>query len=571
MSSARRVRYVQFAVGLLFVTAVVLRLNSPNGQQSTIEHLSRNPSNSSQELIIHAPEILQWERLLQYNRSDLLAASISEDILLTLERDVQRLLVMREMAPQRFKRIYPHDYTQRRFTEKVGLAAFAGAMTAGGVADRFMSLGRIYKVSRMLASTGVGYGKFIEWLTTYVINMKEATRKMVMNGGDSGSLCWKDVTLGTVYDAYHSAFLAHNTYLNVAPTIIEMTPMRTSGCGASNEISHALLPGDICSQPKQLNQPNRRRRKILTDGSHACVECSVNGRTGWINASSVVPYGWYKFSESSGSAGASVPIYKEFGSKHPSTDLLYFGEAFTIVERRHKAFRLGDGRGWIRLTQKLSASLKGPLIQDEARSERKRQITRLMKPKPRHTSSIPRGISEVSQKYNSPPSVVGRFVVKTGFFVGGFFTQGALWIPATLFGMGDAAFGMGLTMATQGRALDKVSFLMIALARLENRVFSKRSNALPCDMVTQLCPQGKVCWRHGIFHRVARSRTSQSREGFCIRPPWPVLPDFSPCVVDLDCASSYCKFKEYDEKVAGSRFGRKILIDALRGYCAPTF
>eukprot|EP00928_Gymnodinium_smaydae_P060150 TRINITY_DN4370_c0_g3_i1.p1 TRINITY_DN4370_c0_g3~~TRINITY_DN4370_c0_g3_i1.p1 ORF type:complete len:582 (+),score=64.50 TRINITY_DN4370_c0_g3_i1:47-1792(+) len=558
---AKRTQHLKCAAGLLIVMAGVLLLHSPLGHQRTAEHLSRKPGSSSQEFQIRAPEILQRERLLQYNRSDLLAASISEDILLTLERDVQRLLVMREMAPKRFKRILPHDYTQRKFTERVSTMATAGILAAGGVPQKVLSLDGIFKISRLSGLAVVNNEKFIEWLATYKANMQEATKKMVRNGADAGAVSFKDVTLGTIHEAYYDAFLAHNTYSNVAPTIIEATPMRTGGCGASNKISQVLVPGDICALPKQLTQG------ILYDDSQACIECSVNGKTGWINGSHVVPYGWYKFERSFGSLGASVPIYKELESNSTSTDLP-FGEAFTIVERRRNAVRLGDGRGWIRLTPELSASLKGPLIEDETKSERQRQISRVMEPKPRHTSSIPRAVTDATQRYNTPGSVIFRTWTKNAFVVGGFLGIGAMFVPAVIFGVGDAVLGIALTKASKGRALDKVSFLMIALARLEDRVFNQRSNAA-CDTVSTPCPQGEVCWRHGIFHRVAGNRSSQSSGGFCIRTPWPLLPDNSPCAVDLDCASSHCKFKNYSEDDAGSLFGSKVLIDALRGYCAP--
>eukprot|EP00928_Gymnodinium_smaydae_P085777 TRINITY_DN6939_c0_g1_i1.p1 TRINITY_DN6939_c0_g1~~TRINITY_DN6939_c0_g1_i1.p1 ORF type:complete len:283 (-),score=17.74 TRINITY_DN6939_c0_g1_i1:645-1493(-) len=269
-------------------------------------------------------------------------------------------------------------------------------------------------MSRMVASTGLLYGKFTDWLATYVNNMREATRQMVRNGGDARSRYWKDVSLGTVHEAFYRAFLAQNTYRNVAPTIIEVTPLRSGGCEPSNALLRRLFPGEICSRPRG------RQHDQLSDGSQGCIEVAVDGEVGWINRSSVVPYGWYRFMPlPSGGLNGSVPIYKGFESEAPSDDFLRFGEAFTIVERRGNARRLGDGRGWIRLTRNLTGALRGTLGPDQAISERAREIEELMSSEPRQTSNITRSVSAVSQRYNSAASVVGRLAVKTGFFVGG--------------------------------------------------------------------------------------------------------------------------------------------------------
>lgn len=460
-----------------------------------------------------------------------------------VQRDLVRLRHIRYLDKAEYNSLFPTNFGRDK-NIKTMLGAAAGLFTS---VDASIQLPKIWHLLGLTAAHVVNAVSVADAIDEYVEELRRHDEGLLKRGAHMGTEYWNDVLIGEIASVYERVLFAKENHRLGAPTVLfpakltdtssgkvaddvfpqpsfpkpvpthdELRDGPKSACDRGDVVGD-LAPGDMVEIMRKTDVKGERTGCLRVRRTYPTQQI------GWVQADAIGHIGWYR-------AVAWISIYDSDG--WTTGDELEPDDMITVVRkvavRGGVKWMLGDGRGWV----KDVGSLRGPLPKCEYRV-----CSDGIPVSNAHPGTAAGAAAlQAGNMYSSTPSVIGRMLLKGGLFVGGFFTGGVTWTALTITSIAEAAADVAAASTAQLKEA-RIAFVVGAVARLE----AEAAKAPECDIVEKApCPTGQICMRMGAF---GGQLGSSQRTGKCMLVARPVLPVYSYCNVDQDCASSYCHFR----------------------------
>jgi len=460
-------------------------------------------------------------RLTSYHATELEAAENEDELMLLIQRDLQRILRLRDVDPHAFKSLFPLDFSTQATVKTTVKNTLSMAVTTVGLFDLqgYLAIARAASGYTFYGITGAMSAG------DYVKSLGSQNKQLAALGGPVKTDYWADVPLGQLFEAYYKVRLAQRSYLSSVPVLTEDAELGRSGCDG----------------PFGQGLPKGTLLKVLKAGT-ACTKVSVRAdqsQEGFVPTKSTARRTWYI------NRGTFLPILDNRDQNIQTGEFVLAGDAFTVIDKvaevGRELWKLGDGRGFIEVSAKLLPSLEGPLLQsklDELESAVHQTLN-----KEATGTVFDKVLGDTADFLDSKAALIGRTCLHGGLALATLFT-GTLLAPVQgAVSIADTAVTMGVELGTAATVMEKVAFLLAGLARFEVRLFHKAGGYASCDLREESpCgdpAEGRVCLRSGVFQKVG---LDESRvRGACVKAVRPLLPLQAGCTVDTDCASGFCR------------------------------
>mmetsp|Transcript_62612 Transcript_62612/g.189007 ORF Transcript_62612/g.189007 Transcript_62612/m.189007 type:complete len:545 (+) Transcript_62612:50-1684(+) len=460
-------------------------------------------------------------RLTSYHATELEAAENEDELMLLIQRDLQRILRLRDVDPHAFKSLFPLDFSTQATVKTTVKNTLSMAVTTVGLFDLqgYLAIARAASGYTFYGITGAMSAG------DYVKSLGSQNKQLAALGGPVKTDYWADVPLGQLFEAYYKVRLAQRSYLSSVPVLTEDAELGRSGCDG----------------PFGQGLPKGTLLKVLKAGT-ACTKVSVKAdqnQLGFVPTKSTATRAWYI------NKGTFLPILDNRDANIQTGEFVLEGDTFTVIDKTTGAggelWKLGDGRGLIEVNTQLLSSLEGPLTQEKL-DELEGVVQQTLNPEATGTEND-KVLGDTSEFLDSQAMLIGRVCLHGGLALGTIFSGGLLAPVQAAFSVADAATTMGVELGKSATVMEKVAFLMAGLARFEMKLFSKDGGYTTCDLRKENpCGDPKnaqVCLRSGVFQRVGHDESRA--HGVCVKAVRPLLPLQAGCVVDTDCASGFCK------------------------------
>lgn len=467
------------------------------------------------------PGALKHTRLTSYHATELAAAEGEDELMLLVQRDLQRVLRLRDVDPHAFKSVFPLDFSTRATIKNTVTNGLGITLTAVGLFDLQGYFATAHTASDFILQ-GVSMGMSID---EYVKSLGSQNEQLAALGGAVLSDYWADVPLGQLFETYYKVRLAQRSYASSVPVLTEDAELGQSGCDS----------------PSNRKLPKGTLLKGAKAGT-ACTKVSVKAdqnQLGFVPTKSTATRAWYI------NKGTFLPILDNRDANIQTGEFVLEGDTFTVIDKTTGAggelWKLGDGRGLIEVNTQLLSSLEGPLTQEKL-DELEGVVQQTLNPEATGTEND-KVLGDTSEFLDSQAMLIGRVCLHGGLALGTIFSGGLLAPVQAAFSVADAATTMGVELGKSATVMEKVAFLMAGLARFEMKLFSKDGGYTTCDLRKENpCGDPKnaqVCLRSGVFQRVGHDESRA--HGVCVKAVRPLLPLQAGCTVDTDCASGFCR------------------------------